>query len=62
MPIEQVRKCARRARRYIVVYNALDNNELDEKTSKEYKELGHIVVDRLTKEMKSHRGVSLKGV
>ena len=62
LPIDQIRKCARRARRYVVVYNALDANKLVEKTSKEYKELGHVVLDRLTREMKSQRSKSERSV
>jgi hypothetical protein len=63
LSIDRLQKFAKRARRYIQVYDALDNSgRLEGEVMQRYRDLGPVIVEQLIKtEFTRHRGVTHEG-
>lgn len=57
IPIERVRKYARRARQYLMAYHAVDTGQLDQPTLHDCLKYGPVAIDKLISNFKTHRCV-----
>ena len=55
IPIDRVRKYARRARQYLMAYYAVDTGQVDQQTQHECTKHGPVALDKLIGNFKTHR-------
>jgi len=53
--VSRIRKCARRARQYMIAYHVVDSGQVDEATLQDCSKYGPIALERLIVAFKTHR-------